>query len=91
MWFRVQNGRGDWSSATVLPPLPSHYNMPKPSGVTFNRYAAIAGRVLRKALKEDKRVNAQRADVFELRVASWKDGHQGDAKVLNVPLKSASE
>lgn len=58
--------------------------MPKPDGITFNRYVAIAGRVLRAALKEDKRAAAQRQDLFEIKGAKWTNGQQGEAKNLAI-------
>lgn len=44
------------------------------TNISFNRYVAIAGRVLRRALKDDKRVANERLDNVEARVARWKDG-----------------
>lgn len=61
--------------------------MPKPSGVTFNRYAAIAGRILRKSLKEDARLAAERQDFLELKMQKWDSGKASEAQYLKVPLK----
>jgi F-type H+-transporting ATPase subunit epsilon len=40
----------------------------------FNRYAAIAARTLRRALKEDKRVAVERLDFIETKAATWAHG-----------------
>jgi hypothetical protein len=39
---------------------------------SYNRLLAISGRVLRRSLKEDKRIQAERRGESELRVAFWK-------------------
>ena len=39
---------------------------------SYNRLLAISGRVLRRSLKEDKRIAAERRGESELRVAFWK-------------------
>lgn len=61
--------------------------MPKPAGVSFNRYAAIAGQVLRKSLKEPARVAAANLDNFELKYQKWENGAPSESKPLEVPLK----
>ena len=38
---------------------------------SYNRYTAVAARVLRRALKEDKRIAAERRGESELRFAKW--------------------
>ncbi|PRT52555.1 hypothetical protein B9G98_00175 [Wickerhamiella sorbophila] len=65
--------------------------MPKPANmskwkltISFNRYAAIAGRILRQALKEDKRAAAVRQDTLEVRFAKWDNGKQSEPEPLKV-------
>ncbi|KAK9237470.1 mitochondrial ATP synthase [Lipomyces kononenkoae] len=48
----------------------------KEAGLTYNRYAAIAARATRRALKEDKRILAERRGTSEVRSAKWVDGKQ---------------
>lgn len=38
---------------------------------SYNRYLTIAARVVRRSLKEDLRVNAERRGESELRFAKW--------------------
>jgi F-type H+-transporting ATPase subunit epsilon len=49
---------------------------------TYNRYSAIAARTIRRALKEDKRLEAERRNESTVRVSKWKDGVQGEQKQL---------
>ncbi|KAL7795190.1 mitochondrial ATP synthase epsilon chain domain-containing protein [Trichoderma ceciliae] len=44
----------------------------KAAGLTYNRYLAVAARAIRRSLKEDKRIVAERRAVSELRFATWK-------------------
>ena len=47
---------------------------------SYNRYLAIAARVVRRSLKEDLRVQAERRGEMELRFAKWDVGfHATDA------------
>lgn len=48
--------------------------MPKPAGVTFNRYAAIAGQTLRRALKEEVRAASAVKDALDVRYQKWENG-----------------
>ncbi|KAK9366148.1 mitochondrial ATP synthase epsilon chain-domain-containing protein [Lipomyces kononenkoae] len=48
----------------------------KEAGLTYNRYAAIAARATRRALKEDKRILAERRGTNEVRSAKWLNGKQ---------------
>ncbi|KAK9385077.1 mitochondrial ATP synthase epsilon chain-domain-containing protein [Lipomyces mesembrius] len=50
----------------------------KEAGLTYNRYAAIAARATRRALKEDKRILAERRENNEIRGAKWENGKQGE-------------
>ncbi|KAF2746726.1 mitochondrial ATP synthase epsilon chain domain-containing protein, partial [Sporormia fimetaria CBS 119925] len=54
----------------------------KAAGLTYNRYIAVASRVVRRSLKEDKRILAEKRGESELRMAKWENGKQGDAKNL---------
>ncbi|CAO2648321.1 hypothetical protein N0V83_005450 [Neocucurbitaria cava] len=55
----------------------------KAAGLTYNRYIAVASRVVRRSLKEDKRIAAERRGESELRFAKWENGKQGEVKDLN--------
>ncbi|KAK4451797.1 mitochondrial ATP synthase epsilon chain-domain-containing protein [Podospora aff. communis PSN243] len=50
----------------------------KQAGLTYNRYLAVAARVVRRSLKEDKRLAAERRGDMDLRFAKWTNGKQGD-------------
>ena len=56
---------------------------------TYNRYSGIAARALRRALKEDKRLQAERRNESSLRVSRWKDGVQGEQKRLGTDAEQA--
>jgi len=60
-----------------------------PSSVTnllssYNRYLAIAARVVRRSLKEDKRLAAERRGEMDLRFAKWEVSW--DKKLCHEPL-----
>lgn len=38
---------------------------------SYNRYLAVAARVVRRSLKEDKRLQAERRGEMDLRFAKW--------------------
>lgn len=59
----------------------------KAAGLSYNRYTAVAARVLRRALKEEKRIIAERRGESELRYAKWTDGKQGDVQHVNAPVQ----
>ncbi|KJZ75054.1 hypothetical protein HIM_05540 [Hirsutella minnesotensis 3608] len=52
------------------------------AGLSYNRYLAITARTVRRCLKEDKRIAAERRGEMELRFAKWESGKQGDVKDL---------
>ncbi|EPE36292.1 Epsilon subunit of mitochondrial F1F0-ATP synthase [Glarea lozoyensis ATCC 20868] len=52
----------------------------KASGLTYNKYLSVAARVVRRSLKDDKRLAAERRGEMELRFAKWTNGKQGDMK-----------
>ncbi|KAF2755617.1 hypothetical protein EJ05DRAFT_513106 [Pseudovirgaria hyperparasitica] len=54
----------------------------KAAGLTYNRYLAVAARVVRRSLKEDKRIAAERRGEMELRFAKWENGKQGENRSL---------
>ncbi|TKW57016.1 hypothetical protein CTA1_13029 [Colletotrichum tanaceti] len=66
----------------------------KAAGLTYNRYLAVASRVVRRSLKEDKRIIAERRGETDLRFAKWENGKQSEPKLLsqatvNVPPPSS--
>ncbi|KAI2616364.1 mitochondrial ATP synthase epsilon chain-domain-containing protein [Hypomontagnella submonticulosa] len=54
----------------------------KAAGLSYNRYLAVAARVVRRSLKEDKRLIAERRGEMELRFAKWENGKMGEPKPL---------
>ncbi|GAB7340704.1 hypothetical protein MBLNU457_7091t1 [Dothideomycetes sp. NU457] len=54
----------------------------KAAGITYNRYLAVAARVVRRSLKDDKRIAAERRGEMDLRFAKWENGKQGENKNL---------
>jgi len=64
----------------------------KASGLTYNKYLAVAARVVRRSLKDDKRLAAERRGETDLRLAKWNNGKQGDVKsVADVNAASIAE
>ncbi|KOS22957.1 ATP synthase subunit epsilon [Escovopsis weberi] len=61
----------------------------KAAGLTYNRYLFIAARVVRRSLKEDLRVAAERRAVSELRFSRWQNGKAGEVKDLNTANAAA--
>ncbi|MCJ1285333.1 hypothetical protein MMC26_004673 [Xylographa opegraphella] len=54
----------------------------KAAGLTYNRYLAIAARVVRRSLKEESRLQAEKRGEMDLRFAKWQNGKQGENKNL---------
>ncbi|BCS18355.1 ATP synthase subunit epsilon family protein [Aspergillus puulaauensis] len=54
----------------------------KSAGLTYNRYLAVAARAVRRSLKDEARVVAERRGNMDLRFAKWENGKQGDVKNL---------
>ncbi|KAL6919089.1 hypothetical protein ACHAPO_004205 [Fusarium lateritium] len=52
------------------------------AGLTYNRYLAVAARVVRRSLKDDKRIIAERRGEMDLRVSKWQNGKQGEMQNL---------
>ncbi|CAG8984185.1 hypothetical protein HYALB_00004168 [Hymenoscyphus albidus] len=52
----------------------------KASGLTYNKYLSVAARVVRRSLKDDKRLAAEKRGEMELRFAKWNNGKQGEMK-----------
>ncbi|KAF4969374.1 hypothetical protein FZEAL_10234 [Fusarium zealandicum] len=60
----------------------------KAAGISYNRYLAVAARVVRRSLKEDKRIAAERRGEMDLRFSKWQgklpqqNGKQGEPQNL---------
>ncbi|PKS06961.1 hypothetical protein jhhlp_005557 [Lomentospora prolificans] len=54
----------------------------KAAGITYNRYLAVASRAVRRSLKDDKRIAAERRGEVDLKLAYWKNGKQSDPQNL---------
>ncbi|OTB14904.1 hypothetical protein K445DRAFT_23427 [Daldinia sp. EC12] len=54
----------------------------KAAGLSYNRYLAVAARVVRRSLKEDKRLIAERRGDMDLRFAKWENGKMGEPRPL---------
>ncbi|TAQ85152.1 hypothetical protein B7494_g6522 [Chlorociboria aeruginascens] len=52
----------------------------KASGLTYNKYLSVAAQVVRRSLKDNKRLQAEKRGETELRFAKWTNGKQGDVK-----------
>ncbi|SPJ88986.1 probable mitochondrial ATP synthase epsilon chain domain-containing protein [Fusarium torulosum] len=52
------------------------------AGLTYNRYLAVAARVVRRSLKEEKRLVAERRGEMDLRFSKWQNGKQGEPQNL---------
>ncbi|OBT79231.1 hypothetical protein VF21_01774 [Pseudogymnoascus sp. 05NY08] len=52
----------------------------KQAGLSYNKYLSVAARVVRKSLKEEQRLAAERRGLSELRSARWENGKQGEVK-----------
>ncbi|ORY15462.1 F-type H+-transporting ATPase subunit epsilon [Clohesyomyces aquaticus] len=61
----------------------------KAAGLTYNRYLAVASRVVRRSLKEEKRIAAERRGEMDLRFAKWQNGKQGEVKQLSTANEAA--
>ncbi|MCJ1410499.1 hypothetical protein MMC19_004584 [Ptychographa xylographoides] len=61
----------------------------KASGLTYNRYLAVAARVVRRSLKEEPRVAAEKRGQMDLRFAKWQGGKQGENKSLETANAAA--
>ncbi|KAI9860998.1 MAG: hypothetical protein M1824_002764 [Vezdaea acicularis] len=54
----------------------------KAAGLTYNRYLAVAARVVRRSLKEEPRLKAEKRGEMDLKFAKWEGGKAGDSKQL---------
>ncbi|EME86546.1 uncharacterized protein MYCFIDRAFT_43204 [Pseudocercospora fijiensis CIRAD86] len=61
----------------------------KAAGITYNRYLAVASRVVRRSLKEDKRIAAERRGEMDLRFAKWENGKQQEVRSLEAANQEA--
>ncbi|KAA8620536.1 Proteasome subunit alpha type [Pyrenophora tritici-repentis] len=100
--FENREGDDDAEGGDVLHPQTANPSTPtkphpiitmafawKAAGLTYNRYIAVASRVVRRSLKEDKRIAAERRGESELRFAKWSNGKQGEMKDLNAAALQA--
>ncbi|KAF2640614.1 hypothetical protein P280DRAFT_426717 [Massarina eburnea CBS 473.64] len=62
----------------------------KAAGISYNRYISVASRVVRRSLKDEPRMLAEKRGVSELRFATWENGKQGDVKNLMEANAAAS-
>ncbi|KAF2432305.1 hypothetical protein EJ08DRAFT_732709 [Tothia fuscella] len=60
------------------------------AGISYNRMLAIAARTVRRSLKDDKRIVAERRGEMELRFAKWDNGKQGENKSLATANQQAA-
>jgi hypothetical protein len=65
------HSRGKPPVSRTSPKLPGPPEPAIDSLDSYNRYIAVASRVVRRSLKEDKRIIAERRGVSELRFAKW--------------------
>ncbi|ODH20766.1 hypothetical protein ACO22_05795 [Paracoccidioides brasiliensis] len=63
----------------------------KAAGLTYNRYLAIAARTVRRSLKEEPRLQAERRGEMDLKFAKWQNGKQGDVKSLAAAQQTDTE
>ncbi|KAI9803535.1 MAG: hypothetical protein M1825_001878 [Sarcosagium campestre] len=61
----------------------------KAAGLTYNRYLAVAARVVRRSLKEQPRLQAERRGEMDLKFAKWENGKQGENKSVATANASA--
>ncbi|KAK2732318.1 hypothetical protein FQN55_004260 [Onygenales sp. PD_40] len=62
----------------------------KAAGLSYNRYLAIAARAVRRSLKEEARIQAERRGVMDLKFAKWENGKQGEVKNLAGAVEAAA-
>ncbi|TGZ84801.1 hypothetical protein EX30DRAFT_367941 [Ascodesmis nigricans] len=55
----------------------------KAAGLSYNKYLAVAARVVRRSLKDEPRLKAERRGQFELKFAKWENGKQQESKPLS--------
>ncbi|KAI8817713.1 mitochondrial ATP synthase epsilon chain-domain-containing protein [Fimicolochytrium jonesii] len=53
------------------------------AGMTYLQYANVSAKALRNVLKENAKVLALRREEQYAKVQVWKDGKQGDSKVID--------
>jgi F-type H+-transporting ATPase subunit epsilon len=69
-----------WKAAGLTYAISSAIALKKPladSFSSYNRYVSIASRVVRRSLKEDKRIAAERRGESDLRFAKWEVSRNG--------------
>ncbi|KAL8660162.1 MAG: hypothetical protein Q9226_000068 [Calogaya cf. arnoldii] len=64
----------------------------KAAGLTYNRYLAVAARVVRRSLKEQPRLQAEKRGEMDLRFAKWTNGKQGEnTSLANANARAMAE
>ncbi|KAL2891163.1 pH-responsive protein 1 [Ceratocystis lukuohia] len=90
--------RSEYDSSSVsTPPINNHLTTTlskmvfawKAAGISYNRYLAVAARALRRSLKEDKRIVAERRAESDLKFSAWTNGKAGEAKAVSTSATSA--
>ncbi|BFZ57988.1 hypothetical protein PYCC9005_005046 [Savitreella phatthalungensis] len=57
---------------------------------SYNRYASICAATVRKSLKEQARLQAEKRGDIELRYAKWDNGKQGSYQNVSEAVKESS-
>ncbi|ORY79921.1 mitochondrial ATP synthase epsilon chain-domain-containing protein [Protomyces lactucae-debilis] len=57
---------------------------------TYNKYASIAAATVRKSLKEQGRLAAEKRGDMEIKVAKWDNGKQGPYKNVREVIEKSS-
>lgn len=60
-----------WKASGLTLSCPIHLLTKLANGYSFNRYLAVTARVVRRSLKEQPRLQAERRGEMELRFAKW--------------------
>ncbi|CAF3602315.1 unnamed protein product [Fusarium graminearum] len=71
-----------WRAAGLTDPSTSTEKLTLVVPDSYNRYLAIAARVVRRSLKDDKRIVAERRGEMDLRFSKWENGKQGEMQNL---------
>lgn len=49
---------------------------------TYNRYSTICANIVRKCLNKNKRVEAEKRELVNLKISNWENGKQGKSETL---------
>ncbi|EGP84058.1 unnamed protein product [Zymoseptoria tritici ST99CH_1A5] len=63
----------------------------KAAGITYNRYLAVASRVVRRSLKEEQRLKAEKRGEIDLRFAKWENGKQQELRSVETANAEAAQ